>query len=91
MCDWINVTGVATHHMQRAFSVQLESSNAKFATNLATSHQYVSRKAKANTLLISFKQGNEMHNTYVQGPFTPSMMQRAVNMNQGQKILSVYK
>ena len=91
MHDWINVTDVVTHHMQRAFSVQLESSNAKFAINLATSHQYVSRKAKANTLLIPIIQGNQKHNSYVWGPFTPSMMQRAVNMNQGQKIPSVYK
>ena len=94
-CNWIppqtSTTGAATHHMQKAFNVQLESSNAKYATNLATSHQYVSRKAKADTLLIPFMQGNQKHNNYAWGPFTPSIMQTAVNMNQGQKIPSVYK
>ena len=87
----ISATGVVTHHMQKAFNVQLESFNAKYATNLATSHQYAFRKAKANTLLIPFQQGNRKLNNYVQGPFTPSMMQRAVNMSQGQKIPSVSK
>ena len=83
--------GAATHHMQKAFSVPPESSSAKYAISLATSHQYVSRKAKANTLLIPFMLGNRKHNNYVLGPFTPSIMQTALNMNQGWKIPSVYK
>ena len=79
MANQTSVVDVATHHMQKAFNVWLENSSVKYATNLANSHQYVSRKAKANTLLIPFMQGNRKHNNYMRGPFTPSMMQRAVN------------
>ena len=58
--------------MQKASNVKLESSSVKYAINLATSHQYASKKAKANTPLIPFMQGNQKHNNYVQGHFTPS-------------------
>ena len=75
--------------MQKASNVRLESSSVKYA-HLAISHQYVSRKTKVS-LLIPFMQGNQKHNNYMQGHFTPFKMQRAVNMSQGQKIPSVYK
>ena len=53
-----SATGAVTHHMQKASNVKLESSSVKYAINLATSHQYASKKAKANTPLIPFMQGN---------------------------------
>ena len=87
----ISTTGAVIHHMQKASNVRLESSSVKYAINLATSHQYVSRKAKVNTPLIPFMQGNRKHNNYVWGHFKPFKMQGAVNMSQGQKISSVYK
>ena len=91
MADQTSVVDVVTHHMQKAFNVWLESSSVKYAINLVTSHQYVTRKVKVTTHQAQPNQGNQKHNNYVQGPFTPSMMQRAVNMIQGQKIPSVYK
>ena len=36
-------------HMQKAFNVWLESSNVKYAINLATSCQYVTRKVQITT------------------------------------------
>ena len=45
--------------MQKDSNVKLESSSVKYAINLATSHQYASKKAKANTPLIPFMQGNQ--------------------------------
>ena len=87
--DKCNRCGDTPH--AKGFQCPARKFQCKSAINLATSHQYVSRKAKANTLLFPFKQGNQRHNNYVWGPFTPSMMQRAVNMNQGWKIPSVYK
>ena len=87
----ISATGVVIHHMQKASNVWLESSSVKYAINLAISHQYVSRKTKVSTLLIPFMQGNQKHNNYVRGHFTPFKMQRTVNMSQDQKIPSVYK
>ena len=53
-----SATGAVTHHMQKASNVKPEGSSVKYAINLATSHQYASKKAKANTLLIPFMQGN---------------------------------
>ena len=72
-------------------NVKPEGSSVKYAINLATSHQYASNKAKANTPLIPFMQGNWKHNNYMQGHFTPSKMQGAVNMIQTQKRTSAYK
>ena len=86
-----SATGAVTHHMQKAFNVKLESSSVNYAINLATSHQYASKKAEANTPLIPFMQGNRKHNNYVRGHFTPSKMQGAVNMIQTQKRNSAYK
>ena len=94
-CNWKltpkSATGAVTHHMQKASNVKPEGSSVKYAINLATSHQYASKKAKANTLLIPFMQGNRKHNNYVWGHFTPSKMQGAVNMTQTQKRTSAYK
>ena len=75
----------------KGFQCQARKFQCKICHNSATSHQYVSRKVKVNTPLIPFMQGNQKHNNYVQGHFTPFKMQRAVNMSQGQKIPSVYK
>ena len=50
----ISATGAVTHHMQKASNVKLESSSVKYAINFATSHQYASKKAKANTPSNSF-------------------------------------
>ena len=77
--------------MQKASNVKPVGSSLKYAINLATSHQYASKKAKGNTPLIPFMQGNQKHNNYMQGHFTPSKMQGAVNMIQTQKRTSAYK
>ena len=63
--------------MQKASNVKPEGSSVKYAINLATSHQYASRKAKGSTPLIPFMQGNRKHNNYMWGHFTPSKMQGA--------------
>ena len=91
MTNQTNVVDAVTHHKQKVFNVRLESSNVKYAINLATSHQYVTRKVQVTTHQARPNQGNQKHNNYVQGHFTPSMMLRAVHMSQGWKIPSVYK
>ena len=79
----ISATGAVIHHMQKASNVRLESSNVKYAINLAISHQYVSRKTKVNTLLIPFMQGNRKHNKYMWGHFTPFKMQESSEYESG--------
>ena len=91
MANQTSVVDAVTHHMQKAFNVQLESSSVKYVINLVTSHQYVTRKVKVTIHQAQPNQGNQKHNNYVWGPYTPSTMQRAVNMNQGQMTPSVYK
>ena len=58
----------------KGFNVQLENSNAKYATSLVTSQQYVTRKVKVNTHLTHSNQGNQKPNNCGQGPYTPLMM-----------------
>ena len=70
----ISATSVETHGMQRDFNVQLENSNAKYATSLVTSQQCVTRKVKANTHLTHSNQGNQKPNNCGQGPYTPFIM-----------------
>ena len=43
-----------THHMQKASNVKLESSSVKYAINLATSHQYASKKSQGQHSSNSF-------------------------------------
>ena len=87
----IPAPGVVTHYMQRDFNVQLGNSNVRYATSLATSLQCVIRKIKPNSHLILFTQENPRHNNFAWGPYTPTMMQTEVNLNQTQRTLSVYR
>ena len=50
--------GVAIHHMQKAFNVQLESSSVKYAISLVTSHQRVTKKVKVTTHIAQPNQEN---------------------------------
>ena len=54
----ISTTGVVIHYMQKAFYVQPENSNARYATSLVTSQQCVTKKVKVNTHQVHLNQGN---------------------------------
>ena len=49
------------------------------------------QKSQANSHPILFTQENPRHNNFVWGPYTPTMMQTEVNLNQKWKTLSVYR
>ena len=89
MLAQISATCAVTQDMRRDFNVQLENSNAKSATSLITSQQYVTRKAKVNTHLTHSNQENRKLNNCRQGPYTPFVMKIALIVNQ--KTTSVYR
>ena len=67
----ISATSAVIHYMQKAFYVQPENSNARYATSLVTPQQCVTKKVKVNTHQVHFNQGNQKHNNFMQGPYTP--------------------
>ena len=87
----ISAPGAVTHCMQRDFNVQLGNSNVRYAISLAILLQCVIRKVKANTHPIHSNQENRRHNNFMWGPYTPTMMQTAVNLIPKRKTLSVYR
>ena len=82
MLTQTSATGAVTQDMQRDFNVQVENSNAKSATSLVTSQQYVTRKAKVNNHLTHPNQENQKLNNCGQGPYTPFLMKIALIVNQ---------
>ena len=84
MADQTSVVDAVTHHMQKAFNVQLESSNVKYAINLATSPSVCyqkgqghhpssstqSRKPKAQQLCVGalYTLHNAENSEYESGP-----------------------